>query len=91
MRLSRRPASRASSGLPASPHLISDHGAGEPVVHWGGRYIWQLCDSDELLVAWLETPVSEAEDVESELIDRFVAAHGARPFANRTAGRSRDR
>jgi hypothetical protein len=47
-------------------------GAGEPVGHWGGRYIWQLADSSELLVAWHAISWEElARDYEKRLLARF--------------------
>lgn len=72
----------ASGGVPPS---WAGRG-GRPL---GGRYIWQLQGSDRLQVAWKATPNDNPEDVKSLLIAEFVDTYGARPFANRKAGRRR--
>ena len=59
-------------------------GHGEPIGHWGGRYLWQLADVDELLICW--KPCSDPADEEARLLDLFRAAHDALPFANLRSG-----
>jgi hypothetical protein len=58
-------------------------GAGSPIGHWGGRYIWQLSDSDQLLVAWKACGTDENPGhLEAQLAGRFKRAYGQLPFAN---------
>ena len=57
-------------------------GEGKFATHWGGRYIWQLKDSRELLVCWKETD-ENPRIVEKEMVAQFKKEHGGkRPFAN---------
>lgn len=59
------------------------HGTGLMAGHWGGRYIWQLADSDALLVAWRPMSQDDPGGAEQDLIDEFKKLHGgALPFAN---------
>ena len=56
-------------------------GQGEPVGHWGGRYIWQLENHMDLIVCW-KTTIQEPRDVEKQLIHQFEKEFGMFPFAN---------
>jgi len=58
------------------------YGEGEPVGHQGGRYVWQLEDSSDLLVAWRETPGEDPAHVETEMLVEFRDRTGSLPFAN---------
>jgi len=58
-------------------------GQGANVGHWGGRYIWQLSDSRDLIVCWKTLYSDDPRDVERQMIEDFKAIHaGKRPFAN---------
>ncbi len=60
-------------------------GQGGNVGHYGGRYIWQLKDSYELIVCWKTLSLEEPRQVESQMITDFKKAHnGKLPFANLT-------
>ncbi len=59
------------------------HGAGHRAPHWGGRYIWQLEDAEELRLVWRPTLPLEPRTVEKQLIQQFEAEFGTKPFANR--------
>jgi len=58
-----------------------DFGRGRAIGHWGGRYLWQLADSSELVVCWTVT-IDEPRDAERTLLREFATIHGRRPFAN---------
>ena len=57
------------------------HGAGKKSIHTGGRYVWQLEDRDDLLVAWNVTN-EDAAVVETRMLGDFKERYGALPFAN---------
>lgn len=61
---------------------FADFGAGRPVGHWGGRLIWQLPQTDNLQVAWKETPDRIPIKFEAEMIGEFGQLYGKPPFAN---------
>lgn len=56
-------------------------GEGKNVAHYGGRYIWQLKNSKELIVCWKKTD-EDPREIEAGLIQEFVRQHKNRPFAN---------
>lgn len=61
-----------------------DFGLGRPRPHRGGRSIWQLADSSELIVAWKPLPADDRPDrVESTMLSEFKRVYGHRPFANK--------
>ena len=72
-----------SAKLRSRLRQLVSFGCGKNVGHWGGRYLWQLEDSNDLIVCWLPLIDEEPKIVEEELIQSFKRQHsGMRPFAN---------
>jgi len=57
-------------------------GQGRDIGHYGGRLIWQLKGSENLVVCWNALPREDPRMVEANLIREFVSKYSARPFAN---------
>jgi hypothetical protein len=57
-------------------------GQGNNIGHYGGRLIWQLKDSKDLVMCWKPLSKDEPAKVESDLIFGFKDQFGRRPFAN---------
>lgn len=57
-------------------------GQGNNIGHWGGRLIWQLKNSKDLVICWKSLTKEEPRVVESEMIQDFVRQFKVRPFAN---------
>lgn len=56
-------------------------GQGKNVGHQGGRLIWQLANSKDLIVSWKTLPNGELREIEKILIKKFVEQFGKRPLA----------
>jgi len=56
-------------------------GQGKNIGHYGGRLIWQLKYSKDLVVCW-KTLSTDPREFEADLIQQFVKSFGCRPFAN---------
>ncbi len=74
------PGPTGTSGLRKRLGQLLQYGAGKPVGHQGGRYLWQVKESDDYLVAWRLAPDPTAS--ENRLLDEFTTAYGSLPFAN---------
>jgi len=59
-------------------------GNGKDVTHYGGRYIWQLKNSGDLVICWKALPEGEPRTEEKKLIATFKSKYKMRPFANLT-------
>ena len=57
-------------------------GQGKNIGHWGGRLIWQLKNSADLIVCWKSLPNDDPRTFENQLIRKFVSEFSKRPFAN---------
>jgi hypothetical protein len=65
-------------------HQYMRFGGGKKIGHWGGRYIWQLARSCDLLVVWKTMTLPDADPRREEqlLLVEFTKQYGKLPFAN---------
>ena len=69
------------STLRARILALESFGRGAKIGHKGGRYLWQLANSAELLVCW-RTTQEEPRQVKKVMMEEFRVKFGRWPFAN---------
>jgi hypothetical protein len=72
----------SSATLNSRIRQLISFGGGKPIAHWGGRYLWQLENAQNLTLCWKLTPKSDPAKLKKDYIRRFVADYGNLPFAN---------
>jgi hypothetical protein len=83
------PGSTGNRGLRKRIQEFTDFGRGKPVGHWGGRLIWQLANSQSLVLAWKELPAEEVNSAEAAYHAEFVSIYGKLPFGNLVQARTK--
>lgn len=76
------PGSKGNRGLRRQIQEFLDFGNGKPPGHWDGRLIWQLANTDSLLLAWKELPAGGLNQAEAKYHADFRETYGRLPFAN---------
>lgn len=57
-------------------------GQNKPVGHWGGRYIWQIKDAENLIFCWMKVDNTAPSIIEEQLLQDFKNKYSYLPFAN---------
>lgn len=73
-------------GLQERLWAYAKQGRGRSAGHAGGRFVWQLPASYELLVGWREINGVDVGDVEEALLALHIEEFRRRPFANMKDG-----
>ena len=84
------PGSTGNRGLRKQIQEFTDFGRGKPVGHWDGRLIWQLADSQSLVIGWKELAPEEVNRAEAAYHAEFVRIYGRLPFANLVQARTKE-
>lgn len=57
-------------------------GQGKNTGHWGGRFIWQIKDHNDLVICWKVLENEDPRIYEYTLIQQFIYRYYMKPFAN---------